>query len=283
MNVTRITKYWSEFHPVEERISLNQKTCLGWTLPESIKTCAKYGMKWYGPRIDSLRTYGLRESRQLLDDCGMEISSVCFSGKYVHADRREYWKRLDECLRCIDDTAQVRGNVLVIMPGTDGKTSMEDCLKITEEGLEYLVKYAEKAGVILGLEPLHPMYAADLSALVTVRQAMDIIESINHPNLMLTLDVFHTWWDPELFLQIDRASRKICGFHVSDWAPIRFSTNSSRGMIGDGMIPIRRIRTALEKTEYYGPIEVEIFNEDLWRIPCAEMLKLCIERYREFV
>ena len=35
---------------------------------------------------------------------------------------------------------------------------------------------AEKAGVILGIEPLHPMYAAERSVVVTLKQANDIAE-----------------------------------------------------------------------------------------------------------
>jgi sugar phosphate isomerase/epimerase len=54
-------------------------------------------------------------------------------------------------------------------------------------------------------------------------------------------------------------------------------------MIGDGMIPLRKIRAAVEDSGYFGPIEVEIFNEDLWHMPCEEVLRICKERYERFV
>jgi sugar phosphate isomerase/epimerase len=50
-------------------------------------------------------------------------------------------------------------------------------------------------------------------------------------------------------------------------------------MMGDGPIEIRRIREAVDAAEYAGPIEVEIFNQDIWNAPGDEVLDLTKERY----
>ena len=154
---------------------------------------------------------------------------------------------------------------------------------MVEEGIEQVLPRAEKAGVVLGLEPLHPMLAANKSIVVTMSQAMDLLDKFISPYFQVTVDAFHTWWDPELYNQIRRAKGRICGFHVNDWVEMKYGVNNSRGMIGDGMIPLRKIRQSIEEAGYFGPIEIEIFNEELWHMPCEELLRICVERYMQYV
>ena len=37
-----------------------------------------------------------------------------------------------------------------------------------------------------------------------------------------------------------------------------------RGMMGDGVVENRELRESVDAEGYDGPIEVEIFNEDIW-------------------
>jgi hypothetical protein len=53
-------------------------------------------------------------------------------------------------------------------------------------------------------------------------------------------------------------------------------------MIGDGVIELRRIRTAVESAGYGGPIEVEILNEQIWAAPPEATLATVRARYEEF-
>jgi sugar phosphate isomerase/epimerase len=56
---------------------------------------------------------------------------------------------------------------------------------------------------------------------------------------------------------------------------------NDRGMMGDGVIDLRRIRGWVERAGYAGFCEVEIFSaENWWNRPPEEVLATCIERYR---
>ena len=85
--------------------------------------------------------------------------------------------------------------------------------------------------------------------------------------------------DPDLYPQISRASGRIFGFHANDWLSPKPDLLLSRAMMGDGPIEIRRIRAAVDAAGYAGPIEVEIFNQDVWNAPGDEVLALTKERY----
>ena len=71
---------------------------------------------------------------------------------------------------------------------------------------------------------------------------------------------------------------------MSDWlVPTRDILND-RGMMGDGVIDIPRIRAWVESAGFAGYSEVEIFSrDDWWKRPADEVLATCIERHRRVV
>jgi sugar phosphate isomerase/epimerase len=97
------------------------------------------------------------------------------------------------------------------------------------------------------------------------------------------VDVYHVWWDPRLYEEIERASGRILGFHVSDWMVPTEELLAGRGLIGDGVIELRRIRAAVEAAGYGGPIEVEIINRGLWSRPGHEVLRAVVSRFPEHI
>ena len=54
-------------------------------------------------------------------------------------------------------------------------------------------------------------------------------------------------------------------------------------MMSDGVIELRRIRTAVDGVGYTGPIEIEIFNQALWAMPSDVVLALMCERFLAYV
>jgi sugar phosphate isomerase/epimerase len=83
--------------------------------------------------------------------------------------------------------------------------------------------------------------------------------------------------------QIERASGKIAGFHVSDWPVPLPGILMGRGMMGDGIIELRKLREAVDAAGYDGPIEVEIFNEEIWKNADDGLLELIQRRFIENV
>jgi sugar phosphate isomerase/epimerase len=66
---------------------------------------------------------------------------------------------------------------------------------------------------------------------------------------------------------------------VSDWLVPTRDMLLDRGMMGDGVIDLPRIRGWMEDSGYTGPVEVEIFSQDnWWTHPVAETLAVCAER-----
>jgi sugar phosphate isomerase/epimerase len=54
-------------------------------------------------------------------------------------------------------------------------------------------------------------------------------------------------------------------------------------MMGDGIIDIPRIRTAVEAQGFSGFVEVEIFSNRWWSAPMDEVIGTCIARLKTVV
>lgn len=266
-----------------ERLSLNQITTENWSLPEAVEGCVRAEIPWISLWRHKIAETGLAESKKLVREAGLRVSSVCRGGMFPARSVSERQKRLDDNRRAVDEAAELEAEVLVLVCGPAPDKDIESARKWVEEGIEQLVPYAKSCGVRLGIEPLHPMYAAERSVIVTLAQANDLAERFSPSDVGVIVDVFHVWWDPDLYNQITRASGRILGFHVSDWIVPTPDLLMARGMMGDGVIEIRRIRQAVEAAGYAGPIEVEIFNRAIWEQPGDDVLAMMKERYLQHV
>ena len=266
-----------------ERLSLNQASVDRWTLPEAVEGCARAGLGWIGLWRDKVAACGLERSARAVRDAGLRVSSLCRGGFFPAATAAERRRRIDDNRRAVDEAAALGTGVLVLVCGPAAGRDLAAARGHVAEGIAQLVPYAAQAGVRLGIEPLHPMYAGDRSVVVTLAQAGAIARSFPAEHAGVVVDAYHVWWDPEVFAEIERAGARVAGFHVSDWLAPPPDPLLGRGLMGDGVICLRPLRRAVEAAGYDGPIEVEIFNRELWSLPGDEALALIKARFLEYV
>lgn len=261
------------------RLSLNQATVrTQCSLREAIEVCARHRVPAIAPWRDKLAECGLEEAKRLIDGHGLAVSSLCRAGVFT-ADS------LDENRRAIDEAAALGARCLIIVAGglEAGSKDIAAAHMRIAEGLAELLPHARAAGVMLAIEPLHPMYAADRCCVNTLRHALDLCDALGE-GAGVAVDVYHTWWDPELEAQIARAGKRIVAFHVCDWLVPTRDLLLDRGMMGDGVIDIANIRGWIDRAGYRGPIEVEIFSaETWWKKPPDEVLRVATERFASCV
>jgi sugar phosphate isomerase/epimerase len=265
------------------RLSLNQATTQRWSLREAVEGCARTGIPAIGVWRDKLAEIGLPQAARLMHDAGLRVSSVCRGGMFPAATTAERQARVEENRRAVDEAAALDADTLVLVCGPAPDKDIEAARSMVREGIAALLPYAQERGVKLGIEPLHPMFAGDRSAIVTLAEANALVEEFASPFLGVVADVYHIWWDPDMYAQIARAKGHILGFHVNDWLVPLPDPLLGRGMMGDGVIELRRIRTAVDAVGYTGPIEVEIFNQALWAMPSDAVLALMCERFLAYV
>jgi len=261
------------------RLSLNQATTQPSSLREAVEGCARAGIPAIGVWRDKLAEIGLPRAARLVRDADLHVSSVCRGGMFPAATAAERQARIEENRRAVDEAAALGADTLVLVCGPAPDKDIAAARVMVREGIAALLPYARERGVKLGIEPLHPMFAGDRSVIVTLAEANTLVEVFASPFLGVVADVYHIWWDPDLYAQIERAKGHILGFHVNDWLVPLPDPLQGRGMMGDGVIELRRIRTAVDAAGYTGPIEVEIFNQALWAMPSDAVLALMCERF----
>jgi len=266
----------------KHRLSLNQMTLDQWGLEDVIDGCVRAGVEWIGPWRHKVQEVGLEEAARMVADSGLKVSSYCRGG-FFPVFEHEIAARRDDNRRAIDEAAALGTDVLVLVCGPSVDKDIESARRMVVEGIAELVPHARDAGVRLGIEPLHPMFAGDRSVVVTLGQANDMASNFSSDDVGVIVDVYHVWWDPSLYDEIQRATGRILGFHVSDWMVPTEELLAGRGLIGDGVIELRRIRGAVEAAGYGGPIEVEILSRDLWSRPGDEVLSAIVSRFPEHV
>jgi sugar phosphate isomerase/epimerase len=267
--------------PALSRLSLNQITTEKHSLQETVDACAREGVGWLGAwrhKIEPAAT-----AAKVIQNAGLRVSSLCRGGFFPAATAQERKQRIEDNLRAIDEAATLNAGLLVLVCGPAPDRDLVGARAMVVDGLGQLVDHASKSGVRLGIEPLHPMYTAERSVVVTLQQANEIAALFSAATVGVVVDVYHVWWDPQVYVEIARAGRRIFAFHVSDWMVPTNSLLMSRGMMGQGVIEIRRLRQAVEEAGYDGPIEVEIFNEEVWRIPPQQVIQKVRECYLKAV
>jgi sugar phosphate isomerase/epimerase len=265
------------------RLSLNQATTQYWSVREAAEGCVRAGIPALGLWRNKVAETGLYESARIVRDSGLRVSSLCRGGWFPAASLAERQARLDDNRRAIEEAAELATDVLVLVCGPAPNSDITAARAMVEDAIAQLLPYAAEHRMQLAIEPLHPMFAADRSVIVTLAEANRLIKHFASKTLGVIVDVYHVWWDPDVYTQITRATGHILGFHVSDWIVPPPDHVNGRGMMGDGVIELRRLHSAVDATGYTGYIEVEIFNQALWEKPGDELLALMCQRYLEYV
>ncbi|MBR1092000.1 sugar phosphate isomerase/epimerase [Bradyrhizobium manausense] len=264
-------------------------------LIEIIDACARHGIRAIDPWRDQVASVGLDRAVRAVRDAGVELSGYCRGGMFT-SDAARRGEVRDDNRRCVDEAKALGAPCIVLVvgglpqysrPGSEASKDIAAARGQVEEALAEMLDYARQANLPLAIEPLHPAYAADRACVNTTKQALDICDRLD-PNssgmLGVALDVYHIWWDPELMDQIARAGQdRLLAFHVCDWLVPTKDILNDRGMMGDGVIDIKRSREAVEAQGFAGYCEIEIFSNDWWNRPMDEVLRTCIERHKTVV
>lgn len=268
--------------PGLERLSLNTATVRAGLL-ETVDACARAGIPFIAPWREPVQELGVARAAAAIADAGLRVSSVCRGGFFPAATRADRDARIEDNLRALDEAAAVGADVLVLVCGGVVGRDIAGSRAMVEEGIGRLVDHAAERGVRLGIEPLHPMFAADRSVVVTLGEARAMAERLASPWVGVVVDVYHVWWDPQVEVELERSGPRVLGFHVNDWIVPLPDMLNGRGMMGDGVIDLQGLRRRADATGYDGPIEVEIFNESVRQLGLTEALELITTRYRATV
>jgi len=265
-------------------------------LTEIIEACVRLDIQAISPWRDQVAAVGLNTVSKLVKTHGLKLSGYCRGGMFPAVTPAGIAAADADNRQAVDEACELNATCLVLvvggLPGALAGQALHKNIELSRhqvfEGIEKLLAYAKSCNMPLAIEPLHPMYAADRACINTLEQALDVCDKLDPTQsgaLGVALDVYHVWWDPKLQQQIERAGKnRLLAFHVCDWLTPTKDLLNDRGMMGDGVIDIPKIRGWVEAQGFKGFSEVEIFStENWWQRDHAEVLDTCISRHKSSV
>lgn len=266
------------------KLCIHTITTKPWTIEESAKNYSRNGVMGITVWRDALHGRNIRQTGEMLKRHGLQVVSLCRGGFFPGKEVAKRKAAIDDNRKAIEEAFNLGTKMIVLVCGADPAQTLEDSRKQIFEGISAILPEAAAAGVKLAIEPLHPMYADTRSAINTLAQANDMTEALDSEWVGVAVDVYHLWWDPDLEKEIIRCGKNnsILAFHICDWKSPTFDMLNDRGLMGDGCIPVRKIRSWVEAAGFKGFNEVEIFSTEYWKLDQSLFLEKIIEAYKDY-
>jgi len=265
------------------QLCIHTITTKPWSIEEAARNFSAEGVKGITVWRDALTGRDIRKTGELLRSYGLQMVSLCRGGFFPYKDAEKRKAAIDDNRKAIEEASALGAPLIVLVCGADPAQSLEDSRKQIQDGIATIIPDAMASGIKLAIEPLHPMYADTRSAINTLKQANDMASALNSPLVGVAVDVYHLWWDPALEQEIKRCGENdhLFAFHICDWNSPTIDLLNDRGIMGDGCIPVNKIRSWVEATGFNGFYEVEIFSNKYWSQDQSSYLKKIITAYKE--
>jgi len=265
-----------------DRLSLNQATVKHLGLADAAALCARHGIAAIGLWRDRVAEAGLAGAVAAVRGAGLHVSSLCRGGFFTHADAEGRRAARADNRAAVIEAAELGADALVLVCGglAPGSRDLGLARRMVADAIGDLVPEAQRLGVRLGIEALHPMFCADRSVIASLGEAVDLALGFPADAVGVVVDTYHVWWDARLAAEIARAAGRIVSYQVCDWVlPLPADALLGRGHLGDGVIDFGPISAAVTAAGYDGYVEVEIFNAHVWAAPPDRTAATVRERF----
>ena len=271
-------------HEDFNKLCIHTATTKPWTLEEAVSMYSSSGVKGITVWRDALEGKDPGDAGAMIRDAGLSVVSLCRGGFFPAANSSERRKAIDENKRVIDEAHLLGAPLVVLVCGAYPGQSLPESRKQVAEGIQAVIDHAASNKIRIGIEPLHPMYADTRSAVNTVKQANDMVQHLGSEWVGVVIDVYHVWWDDALEEEIQRCGlmNKLFAFHISDWKTPTNDLLNDRGIMGEGCIPIRLIRSWMEASGFQSFHEVEIFSIIRWNQNQDRYLQEILDAYVKY-
>ncbi len=248
------------------QLALHTFTNQPWNIHECIENYARAGIGGISVWRETVAGQDLKKVRTHITDSGLDPISLVRGGFFTGEEPANRQEGVSKNLEAIAEAEALGLPMIVLVCGATPGQSPEENMEQIEEGIRSIIPAAEAANIRLAIEPLHPMYAGDRSAVASLRDANILAQKISHPLVGIAVDTFHVWWEMDLELQIATcaANKHLFAFHICEFKPDFDHPLLDRGLPGEGVDATPRILEMVRRHGFIGLTEVEIFSRKYW-------------------
>lgn len=257
------------------KLCVHTITTKPWSIEESMDRYAEAGIGGITVWRQWLEGRDIAETGDQLRERNLDIVSLCRGGFFPAKTPTGLEEAIEDNQLAIREAAELGTPMIVLVCGAVPGQPLEESRKQIADGIAAVLPLAEEHNIRLAIEPLHPVYADDRSAINTMASANAVCDELDHPLVGIAADVYHIWWDPDLEEQIKLTGEKnrLFAFHICDWMTPTADLLNDRGLMGEGCIDIPGIRAMVEAAGFSGFNEVEVFSDRWWEKDQNEFLE----------
>jgi sugar phosphate isomerase/epimerase len=258
-----------------DQLAIHTFTNQPWSIDECIENYARAGIGGISIWRETVAGENLKKVRSHLEDSGLTPVSLVRGGFFTGNSSHDRETSITKNLEALTEAEILGLPMIVLVCGATIGQSPDENLEQIEAGIRKLIPKAEATGIKLAIEPLHPMYAGDRSAVASLRDANLLAQRINHPLIGIAIDTFHVWWEINLEAEIKTCATNghLFAFHICEFKPDFEHPLLDRGLPGEGVNATPRILQMVRSTGFNGLTEVEIFSRKYWAMNQHEFLQ----------
>jgi sugar phosphate isomerase/epimerase len=258
------------------RLSLNHTTTWRWSPEDDARVYRRAGLQAIGLSYHKLLRFGLKDSIPAIRRSGLRVSSLGWAGGfaglpggYRYNDAIQDGKRLIKLARLLNAES------VTILSGPQRGHIRPQALRCLQDGLFDLSLTAERLGIRLALQPMHPLFTEKWSFLNSLQDTFNVVRSLDPKVVGVSLGTYHVCDDPDFEHYTRLLLPYIANVTVSDWKETTDGDND-RAIPGQGITPLVTMVSHLERIGYRGRYEVEVWSRDTWGAEGKTVLKNCL-------
>ena len=262
-------------------LAVHTFTTRGWSMSECIEGYARREIGGISVWRETLEGEDLCSVRKHMADAGLEGMALVRGGFFTGASAGERAAAIEKNRECLLEAEALGLPLVVLVCGaTPGQTARENYEQI-RDGIGVIAEEADRMGIRLSIEPLHPIYAGDRSGICSLRDANNLAVELSLPNGGVAVDVYHVFWEVDLQDQLQRSADHgwLDAYHICDFKPDQEDILLDRGIMGEGSIALGEIDKWIHEAGFEGRREVEIFSRKWWNRDQNEFLDRILEAY----
>jgi sugar phosphate isomerase/epimerase len=267
----------------EYRFGFSEFTTWPWSFKQDVEHYKKHGADCIEVCEFKLAHNDYGDGLKFIEKQGMRVSSVQAKVHSVFVDSmaptpKEATDRVHAIKEAIEFSAPhlPKGTPFIVITGAPPEGNMRKAIDKTKDALKDLGDFAGKHGMKIAFEPLNPINVNTDTALWGLDHGLELVESVNHPQVGICIDSWNIWETPDLYEVIRQCGKRILVIQLSDWKMPR--STADRYTLGQGEIPLAPMMRAIRQTGYDGPWVVEILSSlhldgSLWKSDMDEVLR----------
>lgn len=262
-----------------QQLTINSQCTFHWNLEEAADAYAAAGFRNVEPHLNLVKDWledghTVDEARELFESHGLRVvaSSQLEVMSFGSPDARISNLRANaENARLIRELGADK-----MIVGTDGpEQNSVEALDAIADATRKLAELTEDFGVDIAIE-------FNWSPIVkSLQSAVRVAERADHPRVGVLFDTAHYHVTPTKLQDVnERSVGFIKHVHLNDMpdTPADLThRDDDRVLPGVGVLDLPKIIGTLEENGYDGFFSIEMFSQDLWRLPTKEAARRCYE------